>query len=71
MHGTRVRHTADVLLSCRDGYYYGWSLLDRFIRIMATHGSAMRGSSTAFLMSTHRTFGPHVRGSEARPLLRG
>jgi hypothetical protein len=60
-----------VLLSCRDGYYYGWSLLSRFVRIMATHGSAMRGSTTAFLMSTHRTFPPYVRGSEARPLLRG
>ena len=70
MHGTRVRDTADVLLSCRDGYYYGWSLLSRFIRMMATHGNAARGSSTAFLMSTHRTFGPHVRGSEVRPLIR-
>ena len=70
MHGTRVRHTADVLLSCRDGYYYGWSVLSRYVRILATHGNAMRGSSTAFLMSTHRTFAPHVRGSEARPLLR-
>jgi hypothetical protein len=70
MHGTRVRHTADVLISCQDGYYYGWSLLDRFVRIMATHGNARRGSTTAFLMSTHRTFAPYVRGTEVRPLLR-
>jgi hypothetical protein len=70
MHGTRVRHTADVLISCRDGYYYGWSALDRFVRIMATHGNAMRGSTTAFLMSTHRDFAPYVRGTEARPVLR-
>ncbi len=48
LHGTRVQHTADVLVSCRDGYYYGWSVLSRFVRIMATHGNAMRGSTTAF-----------------------
>ena len=71
MHGARVRHTADVLMSCRDGYYYGWSALERIVSIKATHGNAMRGSTTAFLMSSHRTFAPYVRGTEARPLLRG
>jgi hypothetical protein len=71
LHGPRVRHAADVLVSCRDGYYYGWSAFSRFIRLMATHGNAARQSTTAFLMSTHRRFDPYVRGTEARPLLRG
>jgi hypothetical protein len=70
LHTTRVRHTADVLLSFQDGYYYGDSLFSRIVRIAATHGNALRASSTAFLMSTHRTFAAHVRASEAQPLLR-
>jgi hypothetical protein len=70
-HGDRVLNAADVLVSTSDGYYYGWSAFSRFIRLHATHGNARRQSTTAFLMSTHRTFTPFVRGSEARPLLRG
>ncbi len=71
MHGPRIRNAADVLVSTRDGYYYGASAFSRFIRLHATHGNALRQSTTAFLMSTHRTFDPYVRGTEARPLLRG
>ncbi len=70
MYGARIRNAADVLVSTRDGYYYGATVLSRFIRLHATHGNAMRQSTTAFLMSTHRTFDPYVRGTEARPLLR-
>jgi hypothetical protein len=70
LHAPRVRHTADVLVSCHDGYYYGMSFFSRFVRLAATHGNALRASSTAFLMSTHRQFPTHVRASEARPLLR-
>ncbi len=70
MHGPRIRNAADVLVSTRDGYYYGATVLSRFIRLHATHGNARRQSTTAFLMSTHRTFAPFVRGTEARPLLR-
>jgi hypothetical protein len=40
------------------------------IRLRATHGNARRSSSNAFLMSTHRTFAPHVRAADVRPLLR-
>ena len=69
-NGDRVMNAADVLVSTRDGYYYGWSALERIVRLLATHGNARRQSTTAFLMSTHRTFTPFVRGSEARPLLR-
>ncbi|HYP02423.1 MAG TPA: alkaline phosphatase family protein [Pyrinomonadaceae bacterium] len=70
LHAPRVCHTADVLVSCHDGYYYGMSFFSRFVRLAATHGNALRASTTAFLMSTHRQFPTHVRASEARPFLR-
>lgn len=71
LHAPRVRHTADVLVSCRDGYYYGAYAFGRFVRLLATHGNAARASTHAFLMSTHRNFPAHVRATEAQPLLRG
>jgi hypothetical protein len=71
LHRERVRHTADVLVSLRDGYYYGATSFSRMVRLLATHGNALRSSSHAFLMSTHRTFSTHVRSTEARPVLRG
>jgi hypothetical protein len=67
----RVGHNADVLVSLRDGHYYGATAFSRLVRLLATHGNALRPSSTAFLMSTHRDFPAHVRANEARPLLRG
>ena len=67
----RVRHTADVLVSLCDGYYYGATAFSRMVRLLATHGNALRSSSHAFLMSTHRAFPTHVRSTEARPVLRG
>jgi hypothetical protein len=60
-----------VLVSLRDGYYYGATVFSRLIRLLATHGNALRPSTSAFLMSTHRDFPAHVRANEARPLLRG
>ncbi|MDQ3907627.1 MAG: alkaline phosphatase family protein [Acidobacteriota bacterium] len=71
LHGARVRHTADVLVSTLDGYYYGATAFGHMVRLRATHGNAMRPSTHAFLMSTHRAFPPHVRATEAQPLLRG
>jgi hypothetical protein len=59
-----------VLVSIRDGYYYGMPAFERIVSIKATHGNAQRPSSTAFLMSTHRALPPYVRSAEARPLLR-
>ena len=50
---TASGHTADVLLSIKYGFYYGWSPFGRFVRLYATHGNAMQASSNAFLMSTH------------------
>ncbi|HEY0077704.1 MAG TPA: hypothetical protein VGB73_03590 [Pyrinomonadaceae bacterium] len=70
LHAPRVQHTADLLLSLHDGYYYGASLFSRLARLRATHGNALRPSTTAFLMSTHRNLPPFVRANEARPLLR-
>jgi hypothetical protein len=71
LNSPRVRHTADVLVSTHDGYYYGASHFSRMMRLLATHGNAMRPSTHAFLMSTHRTFPAHVRATEAQPFLRG
>jgi len=71
LHRERVRHTADVLVSLRDGYYYGMSFFSRFVRLLATHGNALRSSTHAFLMSTHRQFPAHVRADDAQPHLRG
>jgi hypothetical protein len=71
LYTQRVRHTADVLVSLLDGYYYGWSPFARLTRLAATHGNALRPSSNAFLMSTHRTLPPFIRADDAQPLLKG
>lgn len=68
---SRVKHTADILISLDDGYYYGWSPFGRFVRLAATHGNALQSSSNAFLMSTHRTIPECVRADDANGLLRG
>lgn len=67
----RVKHTADILISLKDGYYYGWSPFGRFVRLAATHGNALQSSSNAFLMSTHRMLPQCVRADDAKALLRG
>jgi len=67
---SRVKHTADILISMNDGYYYGWSPFGRFVRLRATHGNALQASSNAFMMSTHRQFPPFVRADDAKSLLR-
>jgi hypothetical protein len=66
----RVKHTADVLISLRDGYYFGWSPFGHMIRLAATHGNAQSPSSNAFMMSTHRELPECVRADNARTLLR-
>ena len=71
MHTDRVKHTADVLASLRDGYYYGWSPFGRMVRLAATHGNALRSSSNAFLMSTHRQLPEYVRADDAGKFLKG
>ena len=66
----RVKHTADILISLHDGYYYGWSPFGRFVRLAATHGNALQSSSNAFLMSTHRELPLYVRADDAKSLLK-
>ncbi|PWT94367.1 MAG: hypothetical protein C5B55_02830 [Blastocatellia bacterium] len=67
----RVKHTADVLVSIKDGYYYGWSAFARVVKLRATHGNALRQSSNAFLMSTHRDLPECIRADEAGAYLLG
>ncbi|MCA1557245.1 MAG: hypothetical protein LC731_01750, partial [Acidobacteria bacterium] len=71
LQGERVRHPADVLVSLKDGYYYGSSFFSRFVRLAATHGNAMLSSTSAFMMSTHRALPEAIRASHAQPILRG
>lgn len=66
---SRVCHPADVLVSLLDGYYIGWSAFEYVVKLAATHGNAMRASSTAFLMSTHRDFGDVVTAANAKNVL--
>lgn len=66
----RVQHTADVLCSLHDGYYYGWTPFGRFVRLAATHGNALQASSNAFLMSTHNPLPAYIRADDARAYLR-
>ncbi|HJQ68793.1 MAG TPA: hypothetical protein VKA70_07465 [Blastocatellia bacterium] len=65
-----VESTADVLVSFKDGYCYGSKLFERLVTLVATHGSALRSTSYAFLMSTHRETAAHLRAGEARSMLR-
>lgn len=65
-----VESTADVLVSFKDGYCYGSKLFGRLVTLVATHGSALRSTSYAFLMSTHSEMAAHLRAGEARSLLR-
>ncbi|HYO91775.1 MAG TPA: alkaline phosphatase family protein [Pyrinomonadaceae bacterium] len=71
LQGERVHHPADVLVSLKDGYYYGSSIFSRFVRLAATHGNAMLSSTSAFMMSTHRQLPEAIRASQAQPILRG
>lgn len=67
----RVGNTANVLVSLRDGYFYGARVFARMVRhLHATHGNARRESSTAFLMSTHQSFSPIVRAEDVYEILR-
>jgi hypothetical protein len=70
LHTDRVKHQADVLISIDDGYYYGWSAFGKFVELRATHGNALRQSSNAFLMSTHRELPECVRADDAGKYLR-
>ena len=66
----RVQHTADILISIDDGYYYGWSPFGKIVRLLATHGNALASSSNAFMMSTHRELPQVILADYAKPWLR-
>jgi hypothetical protein len=66
LHDGRVQHTADLLLNLEDGYYFGATIFSRFVKLAATHGNALPSSTSAFLMSTHRTYPAHLRANCAR-----
>jgi len=71
LHTPRVKHTADILISLHDGYYFGWSPFGKIVRLAATHGNALASSSTAFMMSTHRQLPECVLGDGAKKWLLG
>ena len=71
LYTARVKHSADILISLHDGYYYGWSPFGRMVTLAATHGNALAASSNAFLMSTHRDIPEYVRADDAKELLVG
>jgi tRNA isopentenyl-2-thiomethyl-A-37 hydroxylase MiaE len=68
---SRVCNPADILVSLIDGYYVGWAAFEYIVKLAATHGNAMRASSTAFVMSTHRHFGDYVTADQANGVLKG
>ena len=70
LEAQRVINNADVLVSLRDGFYYGWSAFGRIVRLLATHGNALRSSSNAFMMSSHRNLPVCIRADDAQHLLR-
>jgi hypothetical protein len=67
---SRVCNPADILVSLNDGYYVGWAAFEYIVKLAATHGNAMRASSTAFVMSTHRDFGDYVTADQANGVLK-
>jgi hypothetical protein len=71
LNTAQVGHVADVLVSMQDGYYYGDSFFGRFVNLAATHGNAMRASTSAFMMSTHQNLPKTIRAKEAGSYLRG
>lgn len=69
LFNNRVTNTADVLVSLRDGFYYGWSAFAHIVNLEATHGNALQSSSHAFMMSSHRELPPVIRADEASQFL--
>ncbi len=52
-------HTPDVMVSLDDGYCYGTSLFNFFVKMKSAHGSLLRSSTHGFVMSTAgRVAGP-------------
>ena len=45
-------HTPDVMVSLKDGYCYGTSMFNWFVKVNSAHGSLLRSSTHGFVMST-------------------
>jgi hypothetical protein len=62
-----VRNKADVLVSFREGYFWGnWAFeeFSRFVRIWAFHGGLQASQSEAFFMSTAKQAPPYLRSQD-------
>ncbi len=51
-HFGLVENPPDVIVSLKDGYYFGSKGFAGFVDVASTHGSLNRNNSTAFIMST-------------------
>jgi hypothetical protein len=51
-HFGLVENPPDVIVSLKDGYYFGSEGFAGFVDVASTHGSLNRSNSTAFIMST-------------------
>lgn len=60
-----VNNRANVIVSLKDGYYSGSSLLDVFTILQATHGNAGQEQSYGFLMSTMSNLPLYIRAEDA------
>jgi hypothetical protein len=66
-----VKYPANLLVSLKDGYYWGYTAFEVIGSLAATHGNATAQSSYAFLMSTHRQPPQFLRANEASTFLLG
>jgi hypothetical protein len=61
---THVQTLADVIVSCKDGWYIGNRFFDTVAFLYATHGNLLRGESEGFAISTRQRLAPIVRGHQ-------
>ena len=45
-------HKSDVRVALKDGYCYGTSMFNWFVKVDSAHGSLLRSSTHGFVMST-------------------
>lgn len=65
-----VKHTPDVLVSLRGGWYYGSPFMSAFVAPRATHGSLNAESSCGFAMTTMGALPDSVRMDDLGDVLR-
>ena len=62
-------HAPDVMVSLDDGYCYGTSLFNFFVRLKSAHGSLLRSSTHGFVMSTAGRIADPIRMKDLAPEL--